>query len=97
MEAYKTQLQIDKQKINYVANSRDKKIRLCFYCLFNNRDDKKSELKDNDNRSRSEVKLDVVVNMIESVSEDMVHFKEKVNRNFLLLKKNNARLLIERF
>ncbi|CAG2257983.1 unnamed protein product [Mytilus edulis] len=42
------------------------------------KDDKKSELKDNDNRSRSEVKLDVVVNMIESVSEDMVHFKEKL-------------------
>ncbi|XP_076116989.1 uncharacterized protein LOC143084815 isoform X2 [Mytilus galloprovincialis] len=42
------------------------------------KDDKKSEVKDNDNRSRSEVKLDVVVNMIESVSEDMVHFKEKL-------------------
>ncbi|CAC5422787.1 unnamed protein product [Mytilus coruscus] len=42
------------------------------------KDDKKSEVMDNDNRSRSEVKLDVVVNMIESVSEDMVHFKEKL-------------------
>jgi len=43
------------------------------------REDRKSEVKDDDNRSRSEVKLDVVVNMIDSVSEDMVYFKEKVS------------------
>ena len=46
--------------------------------LLESKEDRKSEVKDDDNRSRSEVKLDVVVNMIDSVSEDMVYFKERL-------------------